>query len=127
MNLGRLTDEYMKLKENHPGEILLFQVGVFYKIMHEDAKKVAGPLGLKLFVTGEAAAPVPVCGFPKSGLDKYMGKLLRAGFAVAVGNQTPAENGGVTRQVTEVLKCGVEPGGPPYRAPSGMEVETDAR
>ena len=105
MNLGRLVDEYRKLKENHPGEILLFQVGVFYKIMHEDAKKVAGPLDLKLFVTGEAAAPVPVCGFPKSGLDKYVGRLLRAGFSAAVCNQATAPDGGMTRQVTEVIRC----------------------
>lgn len=63
MNLGRLTEEYHKLKESCPGDILLYQVGTFYKIMYEDAKKVAGPLALKLFVTGEAANPVPVCGF----------------------------------------------------------------
>ena len=61
--------------------------------MHEDAKKVAGPLDLKLFVTGEAVAPVPVCGFAKSGLDKYVGKLVRAGYAVAVCDQVKGENG----------------------------------
>ena len=56
---------------------------MFFKIMHEDAKRAAGPMDLKLFVTGEASCPMPVYGFPKSGLDRYVGKLVRAGFAVA--------------------------------------------
>ena len=67
MNIAaRLVEEYRKLKESHPEEILLYQVGVFYKIMHEDAKKAAGPLDLKLFVTGEASCPVRCAGSPKA-------------------------------------------------------------
>jgi DNA mismatch repair ATPase MutS len=53
----------------------------------------------------EASAPVFMCGFPKSGLDKYVGKLLRNGFAVAVCNQLKAENGVIRREVGEVLRC----------------------
>ncbi|MDE2511006.1 MAG: hypothetical protein KGL74_07785 [Elusimicrobia bacterium] len=106
MNLGKCVEEYRKLKEGRPpDEILLYQIGTFFKIMHEDAKKAAVPLDLKLFVTGEAANPMPVCGFPKSGLDKYVGKLVRAGFAVAVCAQVPAENGAMRREVNEVIRC----------------------
>ncbi len=70
-------------------EILLYQIGIFFKIMHEDAKRAAGPMDLKLFVTGEASSPMPVCGFPKSGVDKYVGKLVRA----------------LRREVNEVIRC----------------------
>lgn len=106
MNLGKCVGEYAKLKEGRPeDEILLYQIGTFFKIMHEDAKKAAGPMDLKLFVTGEASCPMPVCGFPKSGLDKYVGKLVRAGFAVAVCAQVPAENGAMRREVNEVIRC----------------------
>jgi len=106
MNLGKCVEEYRKLKESRPeDEILLYQIGTFFKIMHEDAKKASGPMDLKLFVTGEAAAPVPVCGFPKSGLDKYVGRLVRAGFAVAICGQVKAENGEIKREVSEVIRC----------------------
>lgn len=106
MNLGKCVEEYRKLKEGRPeGEILLYQIGTFFKIMQEDAKKVAEPMGLKLFVTGEASSPIPVCGFPKSGLDKYVGKLVRAGFSVAICAQVLAEDGSVRREVNEVIRC----------------------
>lgn len=102
MNIGaRLVEEYRKIKAAHADEILLYQIGTFYKIMGEDARKVAAALKLKLFVTGEAEDPVPVCGFPKSGLDKYVGKLVRAGFSVAVVRQSPGEDGKVARVVAE--------------------------
>ena len=103
--MDRLSEEYRKLRENCPAHVLLYQVGTFYKIMFDDAHKLAVVLGLKLFVTGEAASPVPVCGFPKSGLDKYIGKLVRAGYSVAVWNQVKSEDGTVRREAGEVIRC----------------------
>jgi DNA mismatch repair protein MutS len=103
--MDRLADEYRKLRENCGADVLLYQVGTFYRIMFEDARKVAGPLGLKLFVTGEASSPMPVCGFPKSGLDKYIGKLVRAGFSAAVCHQVKLENGAIRREISEVVMC----------------------
>jgi len=106
MNLGtRLTEEYKKLKLEHPDKILLYQVGNFFKIMFEDARKTAEPLSLKLFVTGEASAPVAVCGFPESGLDKYVGRLVRAGFSVAVCKQVKSDDGNIKREIAEVIRC----------------------
>jgi DNA mismatch repair protein MutS len=102
---NRLMKDYIALKEKYPEEILLYQVGTFYRILQDDAIKTAECLGLKLMTTGEASAPVFMCGFPKSGLDKYVGKLLRNGFAVAVCNQIKDENGGIRREVCEVLRC----------------------
>lgn len=95
--------EYRRVKEDYPKEILLYQVGIFYKVMFEDAKKITDLTGLKLLVSGEASDPVPVCGFPQSGLDKYVGKLLRGGFAVAVCHQTKDSEGRIRREVSEVL------------------------
>jgi len=102
---NRLMKDYMALKEKDPEAILLYQVGTFYRILQEDAKKVAEPTGLKLMVSGEASDPVLMCGFPKSGLDKYVGKLLRNGFTVAVCNQIKDEQGNIRREVGEVLRC----------------------
>ena len=100
-----ISEEYKTTKEKHADEILLFQVGIFYRIMFEDAEKVSDVLGLKLRVEGDANAPQCFCGFPKSGLDKYIGKLVRAGFSVAVCHQVKLDEGGVKREVSEIMKC----------------------
>ena len=100
-----ISEEYKAAKEKHADEILLFQAGIFYRIMFEDAEKVSDLLGLALRVEGDAAAPLRFCGFPKSGLDKYIGKLVRAGFSVAVCHQVKLDGGGVRREVSETIKC----------------------
>ena len=100
-----ISEEYKTTKEKYAEDVLLFQAGIFYRIMFEDAKKVSVVLGLKLRVEGDADAPLCFCGFPKSGLDKYIGKLVRAGFSVAVCHQVKSGNGEVRREAGEVIRC----------------------
>jgi len=100
-----VAEKYKKIKEKYPDDILLFQIGIFFRIMCEDAKKVSEILGLKLLIKGEVDNPMVYCGFPKSGLDKYIGKLVRLGFSVAVCSQIKSENGEVNREVKEVIRC----------------------
>ena len=97
-----IHEEYKRIKENYPDDILLYQQGIFFRIMCGDAEKVSGVLGLKLRVEGEAGDPLRFCGFPKSGLDKYIGKLLRAGFSIAVCQQVKLDGGGMRREVGEM-------------------------
>jgi len=69
--------------------IKLRRKGIFYLIEGEDATRLAPRLGLKLLekkVThpdGNVEVAVS-CGFPKSGLDKYIGKLVRLGENAAI-------------------------------------------
>jgi len=69
--------------------IKLRKQGIFYLIEGEDASRLAPQLGLKLLekkVTepnGNVEVAVS-CGFPKSGLDKYIGKLVRLGENAAI-------------------------------------------
>ena len=79
-----VIERYKALKQEYPDAILLYRVGIFYRIFFEDAVKASAACGLKLMVEGEFSNPIPVCGFPASGLDKYVGKLVRAGYSVAV-------------------------------------------
>ncbi len=103
--MNAIPNDYQKIKENYPDDILLYQQGIFFRIMREDAKKVSDILGLKLRVEGDDENPLYFCGFPKSGLNKYIGKLVRAGFSVAVCRQIKLEDGGVKREVSEVVRC----------------------
>ncbi len=76
--------------------------GIFYLIEGEDALRLAGRLGLKLLekkvIQSDGRTDVKVnCGFPASGLDKYIGKLVRLGENVAV-----IEDGKVVEKVKVV-------------------------
>jgi len=102
--MDKIAKEYRKLKEDHPEEILLYQVGIFYRIMFEDAGKAAAATGLKLLMQGEVSEPYEICGFPTSGLDKYVGKLARAGFSAAICNQEKDEDGQIRREVVEFVR-----------------------
>ncbi len=70
------------------------------QVMDEDARRVSEVTGLKLQMAGHVDAPVVLGGFPKSGLDKWVGKLARAGYSTAIAFQTEAKE----RHVAEVIR-----------------------
>ncbi len=96
----KLVKRYKELKEEAPDSLLLMQVGVFMQVMDEDARAVSKVTGLKLQMAGEVDAPVVLGGFPKSGLDAYVGKLVRAGHSVAIALQDDQKE----RHIEEVIK-----------------------
>ena len=70
------------------------------QVMGDDARAVSQVTGLTLQMAGEVADPVVVGGFPRSGLDAYMGKLVRAGHSVSVALQ----DGDKARCLAEVIR-----------------------
>lgn len=101
--MNDIIKEYEKLKQEFPEYILLFQSGIFLRIINEDAKKVFEILGLKLRVEGGADNPVYFCGFPENGLDKYVGKLVRAGFSVAILKRVKNNEGNIQIKICETI------------------------
>ena len=83
---GELVRQYLELRDQHPGIILLFRVGSFYEVLFDDAELVARELGLKLGErpSGGSAPPVPQCGFAHHALDSFLPRLLGRGYRVAV-------------------------------------------
>ena len=59
-------EHYRQLKEKYREEILFFQVGNFFKMFDDDARKASEACGLKLLITGEAIAPIVTCGLSGS-------------------------------------------------------------
>ena len=102
----KLVKRYQELKETVPDCLLLMQVGVFMQVMDEDARAVSDVTGLKLQMAGEVDAPVVLGGFPKSGLDAYVGKLVRAGHSVAIALQDEQKE----RHIKEVIKVSKDHG-----------------
>ena len=83
----KLIVRYREMKLEAKDCVLLMQVGAFMQVMDNDAKILSQLKGLKLQMAGEVDDPVVLGGFPKSGLDAYTGKLVRAGHSVAIALQ----------------------------------------
>jgi len=102
----KLVNHYKQLKEKAPDCLLLMQVGVFMQVMDEDARAVSKVTGLKLQMAGDVDAPVVLGGFPKSGLDAHVGKLVRAGQSVAIALQNEQKE----RHIQEVIRVNTDHG-----------------
>lgn len=66
--MSKLIKQYNELKQKNPKKIYIFQVGIFYNILQEDARIVSDSIGLKLTDLGPNLIK---CGFPVSKLEKY--------------------------------------------------------
>lgn len=93
---SRLLAQYNALKEKYPDTKILLRVGDFYETYQDDAKDLSKTLGIVLTKRNDG---INVVGFPDHSLDKYLPKLIRAGYRVAINdkdetaNDTPTSNG----------------------------------
>ena len=68
--------DYNAIKEAHPDDIVLFQVGDFFEIYGEDAKQAAELLDLNLTTRAiPGAGRVEMCGVPAHNLEQYVERL----------------------------------------------------
>jgi DNA mismatch repair ATPase MutS len=116
----KLLMRYRELKQDVADCLLLMQVGAFMQVMDQDARTVSQVTGLTLQMAGEVDDPVVMGGFPRSGLDASVGKLVRAGYSVAVAVQ----DGDKARRLAEVIRvrggvpaAGVSAQGTPAHGP----------
>jgi len=102
--------QYLGIKAQHPEAILLFRMGDFYETFYDDAKTVAGILGITLTSRERKNDdPIPLAGVPFHALEHYLGKLLDHGRTVAICEQMedPSQvKGLVRREVVEILSPG---------------------
>ncbi len=109
-SLTPMFRQYRALKGQHPGAILLFRMGDFYEMFHEDAEIASKALDLALTARGKGTAnAAPMCGFPHHQLDAYAAKLVRSGHRVAVCDQVEdpkTAKGLVRREVVRIVTAG---------------------
>ena len=105
-----MMQRYCEVKQENPGSILLFRMGDFYELFHEDAQAGAKILGLTLTARDKTSDnPVPMAGFPHHQLENYLQKLIKAGFRAAICDQVEdpkTAKGMVRREVTRVVTPG---------------------
>lgn len=113
MNTVKLTpmmEQYLKVKEEHPGTLLFFRMGDFFELFFEDAEIAARELQIALTSRNpNAENPVPMCGMPHHAIEDYLRQLLDKGYKVALCDQVedPRQAKGlVRREVTRVFTPG---------------------
>jgi DNA mismatch repair protein MutS len=109
MSQSPMMRQYEEAKAASGDAILLFRMGDFYELFHDDAKTAARVLGLTLTSRDKGENPIPMAGFPHHQLDGYLAKLVRQGFRVAVCEQVedPATAKGlVRREVQRIVTPG---------------------
>ena len=69
-------NDYNAVKEAHPDDLVLFQVGDFFELYGEDAKQAAELLDMNLTTRSiPGAGRVEMCGLPSHNLEMYVEKL----------------------------------------------------
>lgn len=105
-----MMQQYWKLKNQHPDQLMFYRMGDFYEIFYEDAKKAAALLDITLTARGSSAGqPIPMCGIPHHSAEGYLARLVKLGESVVICEQIgdPATSKGpVERQVVRIITPG---------------------
>ena len=102
--------QYLRIKQDHPNELVFYRMGDFYELFFDDAKRAAELLDITLTARGKSAGePIPMAGVPYHAAEGYLARLVKAGGSVAIAEQIgdPATSKGpVERKVVRVVTPG---------------------
>eukprot|EP00614_Pseudopedinella_elastica_P037591 CAMPEP_0181278714 /NCGR_PEP_ID=MMETSP1097-20121128/11901_1 /TAXON_ID=35684 /ORGANISM="Pseudopedinella elastica, Strain CCMP716" /LENGTH=123 /DNA_ID=CAMNT_0023380867 /DNA_START=126 /DNA_END=494 /DNA_ORIENTATION=+ len=60
-----MMQQYLKIKGQHPNELVFYRMGDFYELFYEDAKKAAELMDITLTARGQSGGnPIPMAGIP---------------------------------------------------------------
>ena len=105
-----MMQQFLKIKAEHPNELVFYRMGDFYELFFDDAKKASQLLDITLTARGKSGGePIPMAGIPFHSADGYLAKLVRCGVSVAICEQIgdPATSKGpVERKVMRIVTPG---------------------
>ncbi len=106
-----MMQQYWRLKNQHPGQIMFYRMGDFYELFYDDAKKASQLLDITLTSRGQSGGSIiPMAGIPFHAAEGYLARLVSLGESVVICEQTgdPATTtkGPVERQVVRILTPG---------------------
>ncbi len=104
--------QYLEIKEQYKDAILFYRMGDFYEMFFDDAVTASRVLGITLTSRSskDDANRVPMCGVPYHAVAGYLGKMIKAGYRVAICEQIedPKQAKGIVRrEVVRVVTPGV--------------------
>jgi DNA mismatch repair protein MutS len=81
--------QFLEIKAAHADALLFYRMGDFYELFFDDAVAAAAALDITLTHRGtHLGQAVPMCGVPYHASEGYLQRLIRAGFRVAICEQT---------------------------------------
>ncbi len=102
--------QYTEQKKRVGEAVLLFRMGDFYETFYDDAVLCSKVLGIALTSRSKQNdKPIPLAGIPYHALDSYLGKLVAAGYKVAISEQLEdpkAAKGVIRRDVVRIVTPG---------------------
>lgn len=105
-----MMQQYLRIKAQHPNELVFYRMGDFYELFFDDAKKAAQLMDVTLTARGKSAGnPIPMAGIPYHAAEGYLAKLVKLGVSVAICEQIgdPATSKGpLEREVVRVITPG---------------------
>ena len=105
-----MMQQFLRIKREHPNELLFYRMGDFYELFFDDAIRAAKLLDVTLTARGKSGGePIPMCGVPYHAAENYLAKLVKAGVSVAICEQIgdPATTKGpVERKVMRIVTPG---------------------
>ena len=105
-----MMQQYLRIKANHPDQLLFYRMGDFYELFYDDAKKASELLDISLTARGKSGGePIPMAGIPYHAAEGYIARIVREGQSVAICEQVgdPATSKGpVERKVMRVVTPG---------------------
>lgn len=110
VNHTPMMQQYLRLKAQHPEQLLFYRMGDFYELFYDDAKRASQLLDISLTKRGASAGePIPMAGVPYHAVEGYLARLVQMGESVAICEQIgdPATSKGpVERQVVRIVTPG---------------------
>src|SRR5574343_2062024 len=105
-----MMQQYLRIKAEHPHELVFYRMGDFYELFFDDARKAARLLDITLTQRGRSAGePIAMAGIPYHAAENYIGRLIRQGESVVVCEQVGepgAQKGPMERQVARIVTPG---------------------
>jgi DNA mismatch repair protein MutS len=105
-----MMQQYLRIKAEHPNELVFYRMGDFYELFYGDAEKAARLLDITLTARGQSnGRPIPMAGIPHHAAEGYLGRLVRLGESVVICEQfgDPATSKGpVERRVARIVTPG---------------------
>jgi DNA mismatch repair protein MutS len=105
-----MMQQYLRIKADHPDELIFYRMGDFYELFFADAEKASRLLDITLTARGKAGGnSIPMAGIPYHAAEGYIGKLVRSGVSVVICEQfgDPATTKGpLERKVVRIVTPG---------------------
>ena len=81
--------QYLKIKKEYSDYLIFYRMGDFYELFFDDAITASPIMGIALTKRGTMnGEPIPMCGVPFHAYEAYLAKLIKAGYKVAICEQT---------------------------------------